>query len=178
MIARFFTYEAIMKSALKVAVFAVGLSTFAATTAQAQIGPYAGAMVSRAEINHTDLTSLGYKLGFQPSQNLAVEARLGTGLTDDSISGLTYEIDNYVGVYGKLLLPLGPQFSAYVIGGYSRAEGKIYNRTSPVHVWSDHDFSAGLGLDLYLSQNVSASMEWINLVDEIDLLSFGVSFTF
>ena len=59
-----------MKSALKVAVFAVGLSTFAATTlAQAQIGPYGGVMISRAEIDHTDLTSLGYKLGFQASSD-------------------------------------------------------------------------------------------------------------
>ena len=168
-----------MKSALKVAVFAVGLSTFAATTlAQAQIGPYGGVMISRAEIDHTDLTSLGYKLGFQASKNLALEARLGTGLTDDSINGLTYEIDNYVGAYAKLLMPFNPQFSAYIIGGYSRAEGKIYNRVSPVHTWSEHDFSAGLGVDLHLAPNLSASMEWINLVDEVDLMSFGVNFSF
>src|SRR5690606_40810371 len=82
--------------------------------------------------DHTDLSSLAYKLGFTASPNLAVEARLGTGLTDDSINGTTYEIDNYVGVYTKLILPMNPQFAAYAIGGYSRVEGKTYTRTSPV----------------------------------------------
>ena len=167
-----------MKSALKVAVIAVGLSTFAATTAQAHIGPYAGAMISRAEIDHTDLSTLGYKLGFQASPNLAVEARLGTGLSDDSINGWNYEIDNYVGAYAKLILPMNAQFSVYAIGGYARAEGKTYTRTSPVNAWTEHDFSAGLGLDMHLAPNMSASMEWMNLVEDVDLLSFGVSFSF
>lgn len=168
-----------MKSALKVAVFAVGLSTFAATTAaQANIGPYAGAMISRAEIDHTDLSSLGYKLGFQASPNLAVEARLGTGLSDDSINGRTYEIDNYVGGYAKLILPMNPQFSFYAIGGYSRAAGKIHTRTTMLSDWTEHEFSVGLGLDLHLARNMSASMEWMNLIDDLDLLSFGVNFSF
>lgn len=167
-----------MKSALKVAVFAVGLSTLAATTAaQAQVGPYAGVMISRAEVNHADLTTLGYKLGFQASQNLAVEARLGTGLFDDSMGGWTYEIDNYAGVYAKLLMPLNHQFSVYGIGGYSHAEGKVHQRHY-MDSWSESDFSVGLGLDMHLARNVSASFEWLNLVDDVDLLSFGVSFSF
>lgn len=164
--------------ALKVAVFAVGLSTLAATTAaQAQIGPYAGVMISRAEVNHADLTTLGYKLGFQASQNLAVEARLGTGLFDDRMAGWTYEIDNYAGAYAKLMLPLNHQFAAYAIGGYSHAEGKVH-RGNYMNSWSESDFSAGLGLDMRLAQNVSASLEWLNLVDDVDLLSFGVNFSF
>lgn len=167
-----------MKSALQAALLAAGLSMFATTAQAALIGPYAGAMISRAEIDHTDLSSLGYKLGFTASPNLAVEARLGTGLTDDSINGTTYEIDNYVGVYTKLILPMNPQFSAYAIGGYSRVEGKTYTRTSRVNNWTEHDISLGLGLDLYLAPNLGASMEWMSLADEVDLISFGVNFSF
>lgn len=163
-----------MKSALKVAVFAVALS---ATVAQAHVGPYGGAMISRAEMHHADLTSLGYKLGFQASPNLAVEARLGTGLTDDSINGITYEIDNYVGAYAKLIMPLNHQVSVYGIGGYTRAEGKSYTRTA-FGTWTDHDISLGLGLDMYLAPRLSASLEWMNLVDEVDLLNFGINFSF
>src|SRR5690606_41921080 len=108
--------------------------------------------------DHTDLSSLAYKLGFTASPNLAVEARLGTGLTDDSINGTTYEIDNYVGVYTKLILPMNPQFAAYAIGGYSRVEGKTYTRTSPGNNWTEHALSRGLGLDLHLAPTPGARM--------------------
>src|SRR5690606_41315389 len=87
-----FCHEVSMKSAVKAAVFAVGLATLA--NAQAQMGPYVGASISRVEIDHADLTSLGYELRYPANQHFAVQARLGPGLRDDSLSHATYELDD------------------------------------------------------------------------------------
>ncbi|MGP3790327.1 outer membrane beta-barrel protein [Pseudomonas sp. B392_1p] len=165
-----------MKTVLKAAVFAVGLATLA--SAQAQMGPYVGASISRVEIDHADLTSLGYKLGYQANQNFAVEARLGTGLFDDSVDHRTYEIDNYAGLYAKAILPLNHNFSVYGLVGYSRAELKTYTRYGMVNDWSDRDVSSGLGLDIGIERNLSINLEWINLVEDVDLLSFGINYGF
>ncbi|MNJ63351.1 outer membrane protein X [compost metagenome] len=165
-----------MKFALKAAVFAVGLATLA--SAQARVGPYLGASLSRAEIDHADLTALGYKLGYQANQNFALEARLGTGLFDDSVDHRTYEIDNYAGLYAKAILPLNHNFSVYGLVGYSRAELKTYTRHGIVNDWSDRDVSSGLGLDITVERNLSINLEWINLVEDVDLLSFGINYGF
>lgn len=165
-----------MKSVLKVAAFAIGLSTLA--TAQAQVGPYIGANLSRVEVEHANLTSIGYKLGFQTSHYLALEARLGTGLFDSSINGVTYEVDNYAGAYAKFILPLNHNFSVYAVGGYTRAELKAYTGKTILGDWSETDFSSGLGMDIAIDQRTSINMEWINLIEDVDLLSFGVNYSF
>jgi opacity protein-like surface antigen len=170
----------------KIAAGVLGLVAF--TGAHAQDGLYAGALISRltySEDGLSDLnpTAIGFKLGTQINPNFAVEARLGTGLSDASIDGTGFDlkIDNFVGVYGKGMIPLSDAVSLYGLVGYTygklTVEGFGLSGSD-----SDSDFSFGFGGDFSLSQTASIGIEWARLFKgdgyKVDGLTLGVSFKF
>lgn len=166
------------------------LCIVAATGAHAQEGLYGGAFVSRVTYAENGLedanpTSIGVRVGSSINKNVAVEARLGTGLSSDSIRVLgvpvDLKVDNFYGVYGKGILPLSDQASVYGLLGYTRGKLKGNFAGGSISV-SDSDVSYGIGGDFAVTPTLSLNAEFARLFKgddfKVDGLTFGVSFKF
>jgi outer membrane immunogenic protein len=153
-------------------------------TGWAQEGTYAG--VSFASIHYTqdgfpsaDPAAVAFKLGRRLDRFLAVEARAGFGVGDDTVtylgSPVDVSIDYYFGLYAKGILPLGEAFSVYgvlgVVGGRVIADGFGYRAAR-----SDTGFSYGAGVDLALGRSWGLNFEWAELFKDSDFKVQGTSF--
>jgi opacity protein-like surface antigen len=177
-----------MTHTIKFAALALGLASVAA--AQAQQGLYVGGSLSRVEVRVDGLstakpTALGVRLGNQFSPNLAVEARLGKGITDDTVNGVKVEIDTYYGIYAKGILPMTNLFSAYGLLGYSRGEVTRSGPGGSASDW-DSDVSYGLGVDFAITKNTTINVEWARMFKgsiaganyKVNALSLGANYRF
>jgi len=157
-----------------------------AGSALAQEGSYSGlsfVSVSYREdgFPSADPQAVAFKLGLGINRYLAVEARAGFGVGEDTVTYLgapvEVKIDQYFGVYGKGILPLMEDFSVYgllgVIGGKVTATGFGYQASQ-----SDTDVSFGAGLDLVLSKHIALNFEWAELFKDtgykVRAASFGL----
>lgn len=177
-----------MKTALKIAALTLGLTTFAA--AHAQTGLYAGVGVAQVQYKEDGFqslepTAITFRVGSQLNPNFAVEARLGTGLSDGSgtFSGIpiSAEIDNFYGVYAKGIIPVTSWFAPYAMVGYTHA--KVTARAGGFSASnSDSDFSYGIGADFPVSKNIAINLEYARLFAgdgyNADAISLGVAYKF
>jgi opacity protein-like surface antigen len=177
-----------MKHTIRIAALALGLPGIAA--AQAQTGLYVGASVSRFDLSINGLSNarpnvFSLKLGEQMTPNFAGEVRIGKGMSDDSVSGANVKVDSYYGIYGKGILPVTNEFSAYGLLGYTRGKVSV---ARPGNSASDTDggLSYGLGADYMITKNASVGLEWARLFKgtvggsdyRVNGLSLGVGYKF
>ncbi|HEX5094158.1 MAG TPA: porin family protein [Burkholderiales bacterium] len=156
----------------------------ALATGWAQEGTYAG--VSYASVHYTqdgfpsaDPSAAAFKLGRRLNPFLAIEARAGFGVGDDTVtylgSPVDVSIDHYFGLYAKGILPLGDAFSVYgvagVVGGRVIADGFGYRATR-----SDTGLSYGAGIDIALGRRWGLNFEWAELFKDSDFKVQGTSF--
>jgi len=156
--------------------------------ALAQEGTYSG--VSFVSVSYeedgfpsTDPQAIAFKLGKKFHRNLALEARAGFGVGEDTVAfqGVPVEvrIDHYFGIYGKGIAPLSDSISAYglvgLIAGKVTARGFGYSASS-----SDTDWSFGLGLDLAVGRRLAIGFEWARLFEgtdfKVEAASLGLVF--
>jgi hypothetical protein len=178
-----------MKLSWKCAAVAAGLLCASVAHAQTE-GLYAGVTLSQVTYKEDGFPSakpltIGGKFGKQFTPNLALEARLGFGISDDEVDAggipVKVELDNYFGVYGKGILPLSQNFSLYGLLGFTRAEltASAFGFSSSD---SDDDISYGIGAEFGISRSASISLEWARLLEgegfKIEGLTLGVSFWF
>jgi len=131
-------------------------------------------------LNPTGITVRG---GYFLVDNFALEARLGTGLSDDSVNGLPVdlELDQLFGVYAVGHLPVNNAFSFYGILGFSYAEATV---SAPgVSVTADDDgFSFGAGVQVNFTPQVSGQLEYVSYLNKSDYdlnaASIGLSYNF
>lgn len=122
-------------------------------------------------------TSLILRGGVHASDYVQLEARLGFGLSDDETLGISAEVEQIVGVYGKISLP--NELSPYIIFGYSDIELEIDGVSD-----DDNDFSYGIGLDFYVSENSAVNVEYMNYYDDsedggsVEITAIGIGFTY
>lgn len=157
-------------------------------------GPYAGISLTQVAYDEDGFSTAKpiaatFKLGAGLSPNLAIEGRLGTGLTDDEASGCVagvgcgspeIEVDYYYGVYLKGMLPTGT-VSPYALIGYTKGE-----LTASLGGFSlsadDSDVSFGLGIDVPISRTAGLNVEYAQLIDgegfEVTALSAGVTWRY
>ena len=164
---------------------AVALSLVAVGAAHAE-GLYAGALLTRTTTSFdvggdANPTTIGATLGMSINKNLAIEARLGTGLSDDSISAANIKIDNFAGIYAKGILPVSNVASVYGLLGYT--QGKIKVDAPGISASdSDSDISYGIGAEYAISGTTSVGLEWARFFKgdgyKVDGLSLGLSFKF
>lgn len=139
-------------------------------------------------------TAWNLRFGTAVNENFAIEARLGSGASKDTLRvdptmEVDLEIKQLFGVYGRVILPLGERFSVYGLGGITRvkmeATGSLVGmpgaqaRVSE----SDTDLSIGFGADLMLSRNAFANLEYVLLQSDeeaydLDALSIGLGIRF
>ncbi|XKF16790.1 porin family protein [Halomonas sp. BLK-85] len=133
---------------------------------------YVGGQLSRTDLDRdisgaSDINPSAFigRLGFFGFDNFAIEGRLGTGISDDTVQGVDFEIDSIVGVYGVGHLPLGNIASAYAVVGYSRAE--LTASTSGLSVDdNDSDFSYGAGFQVKITPTLSGHVEYMSYLDK------------
>ena len=122
-------------------------------------------------------TSLIFRGGVHATDYVQLEARLGFGLSDDDNVGISVEVDQIVGVYGKVSLP--NQLSPYVIFGFSNIDLEIDGVSD-----DDDDFSYGIGLDFYVSERSAVNVEYMSYYDDsddgvdVEITAIGIGFTY
>src|SRR5690606_13920656 len=152
---------------------------------------YVGLQYSQVEYKESgapdiEPTAIAVKAGAQLSDFLAVEARVGFGAGDDSVSAggtkLSLEVDNYISAYLKPTLPVGERFAVYALAGVTRSKLEMKTNTGFSDTDSQTDLSYGVGADLNLSTNSFVSVEYARLLKgddyDLDALSIGLGFRF
>jgi len=173
------------KFLIGLAISAVATSTVIAEE-EAKSGWYGGASYAQldtdiAGIVEFDLGALVFNAGYQINDYVAIETRLGTGITDDDIVGLELELDYLWGIYTKIGIPTGTAFYPYVVLGYTKAElelsGLGYSESD-----SDSDTSYGVGANFTVNDNFGVFAEYMNWYDDEDIeitgFNLGVSYKF
>lgn len=166
----------------------VWLATMAGETLA---GGYFGAGFSRMTYEESDVsaeadpTALFLRGGWRFNDYLAAEARLGAGVSDDSVHvmgvSVDVEVDYFVGGYLKAGLPVGNLLYPYVVVGATKAE---LTASAGGFDFSDDatDVSYGAGVDFRFNERLSAGVEYMNYIDkdggELSGISIGLDISF
>jgi hypothetical protein len=146
----------------------LGLSLWASAEAvRADDGGYVGAsylaMAYKEDgLSDAKLGAIAVRLGRTLSKNIAVEARVGKGIKDDTlvVLGIPVEVEvkNFFGFYLRGTAPLTPQLSVYGLVGYT--QGKVSASFSGFkNSETDGDASYGVGADFAVNKNVVINAE-------------------
>lgn len=113
-----------------------------------------------------DLDAVALKFGSYFNKNVALEARLGFGASDDTVDGSDYELDTLVGVYARGILPF-QNVELYGIVGVTRADLSISPTGHPAD-GDESDLSYGGGLDFRIGEKLAIGLEYMMLIDSDD----------
>jgi Outer membrane protein beta-barrel domain len=102
--------------------------------------------------------TIGYfKVGEQFNPYLAVEARIGSGVSSAESNGYSVNVNAIYSGYLKGIVPLSPQFSLYGLAGLS---GANLHRNYPDYDSTDGTFSLGGGAEFKLGGGASLDAEF------------------
>ena len=153
------------------------------------IGQYSEDGISQ-EFNPTVLIG---RIGHYFHPSISVEARMGSGLEDDTqflpefgASGLdvALELDSMFGVYGVGHLNLTGSFSVYGVLGVSKVKGTASVPSSPGLKSSEDNSSVsyGVGANFDIGSNLGLNVEYMRYLDksefDLDVIGLGVEFSF
>lgn len=159
-------------------------------------GPYIGGNYSQIQYDNEEFDTDTLKIdaatvnaGFEFSDFIALEARGGVGLDEDSQGIADFELDHLYGGYLKLGAPISDTVRPYVIGGYTKAKGTVSadgEVAGVTYSFSDsenfEDESYGAGLDLNITDTLGANLEYMRYIDtdeeEISGISVGLRSAF
>ncbi|MCH8542325.1 MAG: porin family protein [Alcanivorax sp.] len=148
---------------------------------------YAGALVSQFTLDVDGISDrprpLGVvgRLGYFLTDQIALEARAGTGFEKDRVSGINTGLDRLYGGYLLGLLPLGESSAFYWVAGYSDARVSLSGGGVSEKDSAD-GFSYGAGFDFFASDGIGLSAEYIRYLDKDDYdlyaISLGMRYSF
>ena len=123
------------------------------------------------------------RVGIPISSYLAVEGRLGTGISSDESHGNAVGVGVFGGAYLKGSLALAPTFSLYGVAGI--ASDNLHRNYGDENS-TDTGFSFGIGGDVALSRGLLLNVEWTHLPGgsesgfsyDSNLFTAGVNFHF
>ncbi len=176
----------------------VTLLLFVASSAfAAEPGFYAGVNYAQTDYKESGFptvspTALVFKLGKELNPNIAIEGRLGVGLSDDGFGvdilgtpvTVSLDIDNFYGVYLKGRLPTG-LITPYGLIGWTK--GKLTATAagggiSASYSDSDSSVSYGFGVDFPVGKTTAINLEYAQLLKgdgyKINGISVGMAFRF
>lgn len=166
---------------MKKSVLAVSVLSALLSTASLANETYIGAGLSTMDFNDdlAQFQGLNFKMGQKFGDYVAVEAKVGLGMRDESIvPGNFTRIDNYVGLFVKAGAPVTENVAPYVIAGHTtvRVAGKI---ATVDFALDESDYSYGVGVDFTVSESTAVNLEVIRHTDidwlQLDVLSLGVT---
>lgn len=150
-----------------------------AQSSQPQLYGSASYGLLETEVGSTDFDTptLNLAFGGKFNPNFALEGRLGFGVGDDSENGFEVEIEDYLAIYAKPILPVSDVVSIYALLGL--AETSIDTNFGDE---DDDDFSYGIGISARLNNGIDLFGEYISLYDddnvEIGGINLGASMRF
>lgn len=119
--------------------------------------------------------------GYQYNDYIGLEARVGFGVGDDSVTSngtkVEYELDYYYGGYLVGTFPLAKRFDIYALAGYAKAEAKVRSNGNDIK-GDDSKFSYGAGLKWNANRNWTFSAEYLMLVEDLDSVNVGITYRF
>ncbi|WP_298443015.1 porin family protein [uncultured Ferrimonas sp.] len=144
-------------------------------------GAYVGVQYSNVDAEEVSLGALGLQAGYQFSEYLSAEGRMGVGISDDTYMGVDIELNNYFGAYLKAQYPTASGFSPYALLGYSKGELEASFQGESLSE-DESDMSYGVGVEYDLGNRFLLGVEYLVLIDkdgyEINNLSFGGRYRF
>jgi len=149
--------------------YEVGRSTPKQNKVYKPVGIYVGLGYALQDVNGADLDAATVKVGVEGNDYFSGELRGGMGLSDDD----GVELDRFVGLYGKLLIPNSSHVTPYVIAGYTHTELTVAGNSD-----TGSSLSYGLGMDVQLTKRSSVSAEAMRYYDNggATIDGLGVSF--
>ncbi len=152
------------------------------------LSPYVGANLGLLRYDESGLDPVSpsvfiARIGFPVMPYVAVEGRLGTGISSDNNAGASVSVNKIAGAYVKGSLPIMPNFAVYAVGGVA-ALG--VNRNFGDGGATDTGLSYGLGGDVSLPRLLGVNFEWTHFAGgtnagypyHLDVLSAGVTWRF
>ena|SRR6202166_111758 len=145
------------------------------------IGANAGEIFYKEQGLDTMVPGVAFmNIGEQFNRYLAIEGRIGAGISGDQFGFYHVDVPVVYGGYVKGILPLAPWFSGYAIAGVG---GVQLHRNYPDFNSNDVGFSVGLGGEFTLYGGARLHAEWARLDSgtndgfgyTVDQLSVGLS---
>ena len=177
-----------MKKILRVSSICLGIFLISvASSNAANIRPYAGVNYFFANYEddydiEADSGVAGIKLGVDINDYIGIEMRVGVGVDDDTIDVLGVDVKVEVDhAYGLYVRPKFRQEQVQVYGllGFTEIEYEV--SVFGLSIEDDEtDFSFGAGLEYFFNDNVSVSVEYMQLLDKDDyeVESYNIGFTY
>ena len=132
------------------------------------------ALCGRFETNSGACSCLGDivgKLGYNFNKYIAVEGRVGYGVTDaDHDGGGTSELKENYGIYLKPQLPIGDKVSLFGLAGYAKAKVNSVS-TSNAGLSGELDETSpsfGLGLEFIINDSWTVLAEGVRVLHSVD----------
>ncbi|WP_170230880.1 porin family protein [Spiribacter vilamensis] len=171
---------------------ALALMTTTAPTMAANAGDaYVGGGFTRTSYDEQGApefnpSALIGRLGYYVTDNIAVEGRLGFGLSSDETSArlngmnVTGELDieRLAGAYAVAHLPVTGAMSVYGLAGFSYAEAEITASAGGLSgslTRDDTGFSYGVGAQAGLTEAISGYVEWASYLDQDAYEATGIT---
>jgi len=104
-----------------------------------------------------------FRLGIMPTDNTALEYRIGTGTSDDKLNGVSFEVENIYGLYGLYHYYFSENSSVYGVAGFSKVSLKASLGDASTQ-FDENGFSYGVGAELY-----GFNLEYMQYLDTTDL---------
>ncbi|MCG5531381.1 porin family protein [Halorhodospira halochloris] len=105
------------------------------------------------------------RIGFFPTNQIAFETRLGTGLSDDEANNEDLDLDHLIGTYIVAhALTYQNSFSLYFLGGLTQAE---FDHDGDSRA-SELELAFGAGLDIYLDNDLALNIEYMRYQNDAD----------
>lgn len=152
------------------------------------LDPYVGASVGLLRYDESGLSSMSpsaimLRAGIPLTSFLAIEGRLGTGLSSDQSNGASVSVGTFGGAYAKGALALGSDVDVYGVAGIASVNLRRNFRDGDT---TDTGLSAGLGADVNLARQLALNVEWTYLPSgreagrsyDSNLFSVGVNYRF
>lgn len=171
-----------MKKALANSAAAAGL-LLASQATLAEDQNYVGLQYNIFSYSEQDLEELEpegatFIIGGDLNDYFRIDARIGQGVSYDSVPGLTMMIDNYIGFYLKGGISIQDVIFPYIAAGYSivdlKADDADYYET-------ESDASYGVGVDIRV-RRFQLGIEYLMLQDktayELDTFNITGSYLF
>ncbi len=129
------------------------------------LDPYVGASIGLLRYEESGLPSVSpgvvvVRAGLPLTSFLAIEGRLGTGISGDQTDGASVSAGTFGGAYAKGALALTPDLSIYGVAGIAVTH---LHRNFLDGDTTNTGLSAGVGGDLTLTRNLALNLEWTYL---------------
>lgn len=153
---------------------AAGLIAASASAQQSQTQLYGSASYGLLETEvgsvDFDTPTLNLAFGGKFNPNFALEGRLGFGVDDDTENGVKVEIDNFMAIYAKPMLPVSDVITLYGLLGLAETEIDTNFGNE-----DDDDISYGVGLSARLNNGIDLFGEYVSLYDDDDVEISGIN---